>query len=58
MWTPTKTTSLTTALNSPRHTPLKLDEDLPLIFNYHKYNSLYNCIYETEKIAHKSIQDK
>ena len=47
MWTPAKTSAITTALSSPRFSSTKKDEDLPKILTNPKYNYLYNGIHET-----------
>ena len=55
MWTPAKTTAITTAFSSPRHATPELNNEIPPILSKPQYKYLYRSIYESEKIAYKSI---
>lgn len=58
MWTPAKTTAITTAFTSPRHETPELSGDMPPILAKPQYKYLYRSIYESEKIGYKSIEEE
>ena len=58
MWTPAKTTAITTAFNSPRHATPELTNDIPPILSKQQYKYLYRSIYDSEKIGYKSMEEE